>query len=258
MPLRTIHISEFACVNNFHTVWKFKRIFLPLIVREYNFGKFWGPKIAISTVLNLVNFDFKKNFSLEKLQKFNNSVLERLKMANSETKKPHGKSKVVRKFSFFHTVVQVRKYGNLPNFVWEWISCFSTLWYNILNNQLTWSFLKKYKQESARKTKNRRLHFETNAEAHPGVVVGIIERLSFHKYPEMRIRRESSKRAKAKFMGSILRICSVERSWTLASPSSSSSQPEKKAKKRLNFCTVWKFQKFSVTQISREIKIRET
>ena len=45
----------------------------------------------------------------------------------------------------------------------------------------TWSFLKKYKHESALKTKNRLLHFETKADAHPGVVVGIIDRLSFHK-----------------------------------------------------------------------------
>ena len=52
--------------------------------------------------------------------------------------------------------------------------------------------MKKYKQESALNTKNRRLHFETKAEADPGVVVGIIDRLNFHRYPDMRILNESS------------------------------------------------------------------
>ena len=52
--------------------------------------------------------------------------------------------------------------------------------------------MKKYKQESALNTKNRRLHFETRADADPGVVVGIIDRLNFHRYPDMRILNESS------------------------------------------------------------------
>ena len=47
--------------------------------------------------------------------------------------------------------------------------------------KLTCSFLKKYRQESALRTKNLRLHFETRADAQPGVVVGTIDLLNFHK-----------------------------------------------------------------------------
>ena len=90
---------------------------------------------------------------------------------------------------------------------------------------ITCSFLKKQRQESALRTKNLRLHFEISADAQPGVVVGTIERLNFHKQPDIKMRMESSKRTQAKFMGSILR--NSERSWTLARPNSSSSQPLK-------------------------------
>ena len=50
-------------------VWKFSIFPGTLILREINFGCYWGSKTTVSTILKALNYDFLKNFTPENVKK---------------------------------------------------------------------------------------------------------------------------------------------------------------------------------------------
>ena len=77
-------IGNFDSENSI--VWDFSNIPATLILLKSIFDKFRGPKTAVLTILDTLNFDFWKNFTLQNVkisQKFKFRAAQMVRMADN-------------------------------------------------------------------------------------------------------------------------------------------------------------------------------